>query len=136
MTKPKSNVFTHTVGIVAREGLHPQAIVTSTEHIGKRQTKYGPKDFQMFHLQVKQFSDDGTRETAEIHQQYHRSFGPRSSLTAFLAGFGVNAQPGMTYDFDDLVGKQVSIVVTHTIDSNGSIHANIKVLPPRARGVQ
>jgi hypothetical protein len=124
-----SNVFTDTAGITAREGLH-QATVVSTHHVGKRKTIYGPKDFQMFKLQVKQFNaDDDKWETAEIHQQYHRSFSPQASLTAFLSALGIKAQRGMTFDFDDIVGKKINIIVTHAKDAHGVIHANIKPIP-------
>jgi hypothetical protein len=131
--KKGKNVFTDTVGTIAREGVH-QATVISTQHIGKRKTKYGTKDFQMFYLQVPQFNDVGDKETAEIHQQYHRSFDPRSALVPFLAAFGIAAYRGMTLDFDDLVGKKLNIVVTHATDANGIIHANIK--PLRSGGAQ
>ena len=130
--KPKSNVFTDTGGIVAREGLH-LATVISTRHVGKSKTKYGLKDFQMFVLQVNQFTDAGEKETAEIHQQYHRSFDSKAALTAFLAAFGIRVQRGMTVDFDDLVGRQLQIVVTHAQDARGAIHANVR---PQKRGAQ
>lgn len=133
-TASKSNVFTDTVGIIAREGIHAQAVVISTEHVGKTKTKYGPKDMQMFRLQVSQFNDAGEREIAEIHQQFTRSFHPQSALVGFLAGFGINAQRGMTFDFDDLVGKKVNIIVTHSVDVNGVKHANIKAIPPKHTG--
>jgi hypothetical protein len=125
-----SNVFTDTAGITAREGLH-QATIISTHHVGRRKTIYGPKDFQMFTLQVKQFNDNSERETAEIHQQYHRSFSPQASLTAFLAALGIKAQRGMTFDFNDTVGKKLDIVVTHSKDAHGAIHANVKPVLPR-----
>ena len=83
----------------------------------------------MFVLSVFQLNDEGERETAEIHQQYHRSFSPQSSLVAFLAAFGIKAHRGMTLDFDDLVGQKLSIVVTHTKDANGGTHANVRPLP-------
>jgi len=122
----KTNVFTDT-NTLAREGIHT-ATVIATKHIGKTPTKYGEKDFQMFHLQVHQFNEGGTKqETAEIHQQYHRSFHPQSSLVAFLAGFGIEASRGMTFDFDDLVGKKLNISVTHTKRANG-VHVNITPL--------
>jgi len=127
---PKSNVFTDTTGIIAREGIH-QAAVLSTNHVGKKRTKYGTKDFQMFILCVPQINDEGDRETAEIHQQYHRSLSPQSSLVAFLAAFGIKARRGMTLDFDDLVGKKLQIVVTHSMDANGVKHANVRPLPQK-----
>jgi hypothetical protein len=130
---PKSNIFTDTSGIIAREGIHT-ATVISTQHVGKRKTIYGMKDFQMFILQVAQFTDAGEPEIAEIHQQYHRSLSPRSSLVAFLAGFGIKAHRGMTIDFDDLVGRKINIIVIHTKDVNGVIHANVK--PATAGGVR
>jgi hypothetical protein len=126
--KPRSNVFTDTAGTTAREGIH-QATVISTHHVGKRKTKYGVKDFQMFILQVSQFNNEGAREVAEIHQQYHRSLSPQSSLVTFLAAFGIKSHRGMTLDFDDFVGKKLSIVVTHSIDVNGVKHANVRPLP-------
>jgi hypothetical protein len=126
-----SNVFTDTAGIIAREGLH-QATIVSTQHVGKKKTIYGPKDFQMFKLQVKQFNEKTDEwELAEIHQQYHRSFSPQASLTLFLAALGIKVRRGMTLDFDDLVGKKVPIVVTHAKDAHAVIHANVKPLPPR-----
>jgi hypothetical protein len=131
----RSNVFTHTTGIVAREGLH-QATVISTEHVGKTPTKYGTKDFQMFHLRVTRYNDAGDKEIAEIHQQYHRSFNPRASMTVFLLGFGFKVQPGMTFDFDDLVGQKVNILVMHEEDSNGIVHANVKAMLLRTGGVR
>jgi hypothetical protein len=128
-TKIKSNVFTDTAGIIAREGIH-QATVISTQHLGRRKTVYGPKDFQMFILRVSQCNDDGEREIAEIHQQYHRSFSPQASLTAFLGAFGIKAHRGMTFDFDDLVGKKLNLIVTHATDSHGVKHANVKPIVP------
>jgi hypothetical protein len=129
------NVFTDTVGILACEGLH-QATVVSTHYVGKRKTQYGTKDFQMFHLRViDQLNDAGDQETAEIHQQYHRSFDPKAALVRFLSAFGIKAYRGMTFDFDNLVGKKLNIVVTHTQpDTNGVIHANIQ--PQIAGGAQ
>jgi hypothetical protein len=125
-----SNVFTDIAGITAREGLH-QATVVSTKHVGRRKTKYGMKDFQMFVLQVIQFNaDDDKWETAEIHQQYHRSFSPQASLTAFFSALAIKAQRGMTFDFDDLLGKKINIIVTHSKDSHGVIHANVKPVLP------
>jgi|SRR5579862_1151045 len=126
-----SNVFTDTAGVTAREG-HHQATIISTNYVGKKMTKYGPKDFQMFKLRVNQFNETTDEwEFAEIHQQYHRSFSPQASLTVFLAALGIKVRRGMTLDFDDLVGKKVPIVVTHTKDAHGVIHANVKPLPPR-----
>jgi hypothetical protein len=126
---PKSNVFTDTAGTTANEGIH-QAVVTQTKHVGRIKTKYGTKDFQMFHLQVSQFNpESGEHETAEIHQQYHRSLNPRSALVPFLAALGIRAHRGMTLDFDDLVGKKLNIVVTHSTDVNGVKHANVRPLP-------
>jgi hypothetical protein len=122
--KIKSNVFIDTVDVIAREGIHT-ATVVKTMHVGKTMTKHGLKDFQMFYLQVSQFNDAGDREIAEIHQQYHRSFDVKASLVKFLAGFRIKAHRGMTFDFDDLVGKKLNIVVTHTPDPNGVKHANI-----------
>jgi hypothetical protein len=131
---PKSNIFTDTTGVVAREGIH-QATVTLTRHVGKTETIYGTKDFQMFHLEVRQPTDSGTWEIAEIHQQYHRSFHPQAALVKFLEGFGIKACRGMRVDFDDLVGKKLNIVVTHSTDANG-IHANVRPLPlPASKGV-
>jgi hypothetical protein len=134
-SKASKNVFTDTVGTTAREGLH-QATVVSTSHVGRRKTKYGTKDFQMFVLQVKQTNpESGHWETAEIHQQYHRSLDPKSALVQFLAAFGIKACRGMTVDFDDLVGKRLNVLVTHTTDVHGIVHANIKPIKPKG-GVQ
>jgi hypothetical protein len=121
-----SNLFTDTAGITTYEGLH-QATIISTHHVGKRKILYGLKDFQMFKLQVKQFSPENNEwETAEIHQQYHRSFSPQASLTTFLAALGIKAHRGMTLDFDDTIGKKINILVTHSKDAHGTIHANVK----------
>jgi hypothetical protein len=129
-TKPKNkpNVFTDTNGIIAREG-HHEATVISTQHIGRTKTIYGTKDFQMFVLQVTQYTDDMEKEIAEIHQAYTRSFSSQASLPKFLAGFGIDIRRGMTFDFDDLVGKKVRIIVTHSTDSHGVKHANITTIP-------
>ena len=84
----------------------------------------------MFHLQSRQFNEQtGDSETAEIHQQYHRSLDPRSGLVTFLAAFGIKVHRGMTLDFDDLVGKKLNVVVTHSSDAKGDKHANIRPLP-------
>lgn len=129
------NVFTDTGNVLAREGIHV-ATVTATKHTGKQKTKYGTKDWQMFYLQVTQFNDAGERETAEIHQQYHRSFDPKAGLVKFLAAFGIETRRGMTVDFDDLIGKKLNLVVTHTPpDANGVVHANIAPLR-KAGGAQ
>ena len=128
------NVFTDTGGVIARQGMHTATIV-ATKHIGKQKTKYGMKDMQQFVLRVSQFSDTGAKETAEIHQQYHRSFDPKASLVKFLAALGIEAHRGMTVDFEDLVGRTLQIVVDHTPpDANGIVHAN--VTPLRRRGTQ
>ncbi len=129
MGKNGSNVFIDTTGVLANQGLHSAAnvTITKTEHVGKSSTKYGTKDFQMFHIQVKQFnSETGESEIAEIHQQFHRSFSPQSSLTKFLAACGFQVRRGMRFDFDDLVGCHVAIVVMHSApDANGKVHANV-----------
>jgi hypothetical protein len=78
----------------------------------------------MFHLQVTQFNPDtGEEEIAEIHQQYHRSLDPKASLVKFLTALGVEVKRGMTIDFDDLVGKKLQILVTHSRDGK---HANVR----------
>lgn len=129
MSVKKSNVFTDTAGVIACEGLHT-ATVIATHHVGERDTMYGKKDWQMFHLRVTQFNESGEQEVAEIHQQYHRSLNPQSSLVRFLTAFGIKAHRGMRIDFDELVGKKLSIVVEHTVRANG-VHANIRPLPPK-----
>jgi hypothetical protein len=130
-TPPKrklTNVITHSSGIVANEGPHV-AVVISTEPRTDVFTKYGVRDMQMFVLRVKQRNADDMEEFAEIHQQYSRTLHPKSSLVKFIAGFGIS--PGSEFDCDDLVGKKVNIIVTHSKpDVNGKVHANIQVLPP------
>jgi hypothetical protein len=120
------NVFRHTAGVVAHTGLHT-ATVVSTEYVGDKFTKHGQKDMQMFVLRVKQDKADGTGvETADIHQQFHRSFHPQSALVRFLAGFGIHKKIGDEIDFNDLVGQKVIIVVAHSHpDANGVVHANV-----------
>lgn len=129
--KAGSNVFTYTTGVVANEGVHT-ATVISTQYVGEKATIYGKKDFQMFHLRVTQPKVGGGTETADIHQQFHRSFHPQATLTKFLKGFGyTNLGNGTKIDFDDLVGKSVTIVVHHDKKSNGTVHANVTdTLPP------
>jgi hypothetical protein len=129
------NIFTDTGGRLAREGLH-YATIVSTKHVGNVQTKnYGTKDMQMFVFRVEQFNDDGQRETAEIHQQFHRSLSSKAALPKLLTALSVPIRRGMTIDFDDLVGKKLNIVVTHSKpDANGTVHANVQPLPPRRTG--
>lgn len=128
MSDKSKNVFTDTGSVVAVEGVHT-ATVISTEYVGKVNTKYGPKEFQMFVLRVKQYDPTTSKpQTADIHQQFHRSFDPKATMTQFLAAFGIEAHAGMTFDFDDLVGHKLQIVVTHTKDARGRIHANVRPL--------
>jgi hypothetical protein len=125
----RSNVFTPTSGVVANQGEH-WATVIFTEHVGEKVTKrYGVKNWQMFHLRIKQTNAKGVEETAIIHQQFHRSIHSTAALPRFLAGFGIVLQAGVDFDFDDLIGRRVRGVVMHSPGANGQVHANFQALP-------
>jgi len=114
---------------LANEGLHTATII-ATNHVGTVKTQYGDKDMQQFVFSVKHRDDDGQTHIVEIHQQYHRST-HRSTLTKLLVALGISVayvdQNGI--NFDDLVGRTLTINVIHITNAKGVKHANVFPVP-------
>ena len=115
---------------LANEGLHTAKII-ATNHVGTIKTQYGDKDMQQFVFSIKQCDDfDQQKHVVEIHQQYHRST-HRSTLTKLLIALGISVayvdENGI--DFDDLVGRTLTINVIHITNAKGVKHANVFPVP-------
>jgi hypothetical protein len=111
-----------------------------TSHVGIVKTQYGDKDMQKFVFSVKQFDEENTPQTVEIHQQYYRSTHKTATLVKFLTALDINIddvnQNGI--DFETLIGKKLQIRVLHHVDAKNVKHANVLSIPPRRKsgGVQ
>src|SRR5262249_30376685 len=124
-----SNRFKDTPAIItAREGLH-SAVIMSTQHVGVKNTKYGPKDMQNFVFRVVQFDDDNNRQEADIHQPLTRSLHPDSTLVKLMRALSMPVHRGQEIDFDNFVGRKVQVVVRHKVDGKVT-RANLEFVPP------
>lgn len=120
---------------LANEGLHTATII-ATNHIGSTKTQFGDKDMQQFVFSVHQRGDDGILQVVEIHQQYHRST-HRSTLARLLGALGISLayvdEHGI--DFDDLIGRTLTINVIHVTNTKGK-HANVFPVALRGGAIQ